>query len=852
VWAYHPDKRAMAPPTNGWKVPYDGDVDKTFKIEPTGRNGGSHSSANPGHHPEDERRRQDQQRRDAKKRKADEENRRVEEEKRKAEAEKKRLEDIKRKEEEEQRKKEEEVKRKKDMEEKRRLEQKSSLAIRRVIQKVRQATPDNFDELQKELQEVLSQELENCCTQKDRMKEESDKGVEQARKRIEQLNEQRKREQDKKDAEEKKRIEADERAKGLIKELESLVESAEGKARELKEMAATLEEGAISTLEDVEKVARMVEEAGAESKELTKECTDFILQKGPEMKESTPPNASGTTAQPSEMKQTLAKLLQRITDCTKLSESNVQAARGAKEKAVRRAAAREKTRELEATFDKYDKDSDDVLSKKEVIAYAKGEFKFVLPEDTIDLVFRNVVEEGSKGVTMGRFQLLKAAVGVARERTRDRKRKAERAQKENVLKDKKADLLKRIKEASLAVDVADKAVSVSEEQVKPFMAKAKTMPAPEMLALADDTDQTIKDAKESTQAARDEIDGLSEGFERKFEDDLKAYLNQEAKQLELRMGRLGARLSRASNLSARFREQAVRKTAAELERMKAIAFKVVIFNQKLNNLTGDLMFAFIDTDRDGEISEQEFIEFFTNADREIREVKVDLPIHITDDAEVEGAAVEDKISRPTVANLSMPAEEEKVALTEEGIARLFLHLLEIGETGMTRQLFSRLCRVYMKVVKETVLTASFSIKNSRTLRRLEVNEVIEILDGPFREDNIDVRRCRARVMKDGLEGWVTVTGNQGTVFLKDGGNCFKVVKETFITEDFEIDAEQDESTLKPADRKLREDEVLEVYEWPKLDEKSGSMRMKGRVRSDGTVGWVSMIGSTGITYLEVI
>eukprot|EP00913_Durusdinium_trenchii_P001143 g1051.t1 len=33
VWAYHPEK-APTPPLSGWKVPYDGDVDNTFILQP--------------------------------------------------------------------------------------------------------------------------------------------------------------------------------------------------------------------------------------------------------------------------------------------------------------------------------------------------------------------------------------------------------------------------------------------------------------------------------------------------------------------------------------------------------------------------------------------------------------------------------------------------------------------------------------------------------------------------------------------------------------------------------------------------------------------------------------------------
>merc|ERR1712139_98099 len=90
---------------------------------------------------------------------------------------------VKRKQEEEQRIKEE-MKKKKEAEEQRRIESRATFAIRRIVQKIRISTPETFEALEKNLQEELEKELDNCGSQKDKMKEEADKGLEQARARI--------------------------------------------------------------------------------------------------------------------------------------------------------------------------------------------------------------------------------------------------------------------------------------------------------------------------------------------------------------------------------------------------------------------------------------------------------------------------------------------------------------------------------------------------------------------------------------------------------------------------------------------------------------------------------------------
>merc|ERR1712062_80429 len=149
-------------------------------------------------------------------------------------------------------------------------------------------------------------------------------------------------------------------------------------------------------------------------------------------------------------------------------------------------------------------------------------------------------------------------------------------------------------------------------------------------------------------------------------------------------------------------------------------------------------------------------------------------------------------------------------------------------------------------------TGGVNVKESKTLRRLEVNDVVEVLQGPMKDDSVNVDRIFARVMKDGTEGYITIAGNQGTVFLKEGGGTFKVVKETILTEAFELETKESARKLKDNTRKLKEGEIVEVYEWPKKEETSGLHRLKGKVKSDGAVGWVTSTGNQGTVYLEVL
>ncbi|CAK0894766.1 unnamed protein product, partial [Prorocentrum cordatum] len=77
------------------------------------------------------------------------------------------------------------------------------------------------------------------------------------------------------------------------------------------------------------------------------------------------------------------------------------------------------------------------------------------------------------------------------------------------------------------------------------------------------------------------------------------------------------------------------------------------------------------------------------------------------------------------------------------------------------------------------------------------------------------------------------------------------LKDTILTDDFELDQDSESRRrLKDTTRKLREGELLEVYEWPRKEEKSGLLRMKAKVKGDGAVGWVTTEGNQGTAYCE--
>eukprot|EP00439_Symbiodinium_sp_Y106_P048907 s2152_g6.t1 len=131
------------------------------------------------------------------------------------------------------------------------------------------------------------------------------------------------------------------------------------------------------------------------------------------------------------------------------------------------------------------------------------------------------------------------------------------------------------------------------------------------------------------------------------------------------------------------------------------------------------------------------------------------------------------------------------------------------------------------------MTDNQNIKTCKVLRKLEVGEVVRVLEGPEVDKDSSVSRIKAVASKDSLEGWVTVKGNAGTVYAEEAPSLYTVLQEVPLQRSFSTEgAEQI--------RALAKDEAIEVLEGPKEEVLEPVLRFKGRVLADSAVGWVSM------------
>jgi len=283
----------------------------------------------------------------------------------------------------------------------------------------------------------------------------------------------------------------------------------------------------------------------------------------------------------------------------------------------------------------------------------------------------------------------------------------------------------------------------------------------------------------------------------------------------------------------------------ELDDFKELALKTMRYHRSVKKLSNDELFAAIDKNSDGRIEESEFLKFFQTCEKlPVAEPKKEEEPKKEGDDEVKEEPVEAK----QADSIEKFFQSSSAALSDEDLANVFNLLDEDSEGFLSKVVFLRIVRQFMKIAKGTPMTEELCLKDSKLLRRMEVNEVIEVIVGPEKEDSANVARIKCKAVKDDLEGWVTLSGNEGSVFLKEGGNLFKVIKETIMTDSREIGEGKVDTKVKP--RKLKEGEFLECREWPSKQEDSGLTRMMCKAKTDGRIGWATTLGNTGIAFIE--
>jgi len=176
-------------------------------------------------------------------------------------------------------------------------------------------------------------------------------------------------------------------------------------------------------------------------------------------------------------------------------------------------------------------------------------------------------------------------------------------------------------------------------------------------------------------------------------------------------------------------------------------------------------------------------------------------------------------------------------------AMLLTRQIEVG--GIGQRSFLRFLQKYFKAVKDVAIMTSFDVIGSKDkpVRKANVDEVFEVLEGPTLDAASGLERVRVKALIDGVDGWVSVKGNQGKVFLTETAKPFlQCLKDVALEKDF-LSGSADV-------RSVKAEEVLEVLEGPRKENLGSVMRIRGKATDDSKTGWITLKDKTGKVFLE--
>lgn len=166
-----------------------------------------------------------------------------------------------------------------------------------------------------------------------------------------------------------------------------------------------------------------------------------------------------------------------------------------------------------------------------------------------------------------------------------------------------------------------------------------------------------------------------------------------------------------------------------------------------------------------------------------------------------------------------------------------LLLESFGDDDEERELkLLQLSQMYLVVQHPIAMTNSSNLDDAKTVRKLNATEILEVLEGPGTFG--DLRRVFARALRDGMEGWVTMEGNQGTSYVKETSKPFYVCT-------------KDEVLMGEDGDKVKLGEVVELLQGPER-KISNIQRAKCKVLKDQTSGWFTIVDQFGTTYAKEV
>lgn len=631
------------------------------------------------------------------------------------------------------------------------MELRAAATVRRVIQKVRLATPENVDLLEQELADVMLEQMEAMGNHYETLQKETDKAMTLGRKHVDQILDRRAKEQ-----------ELAERPRELMDELQAIVSEFEQKSETMK--MTTTNGSTELAVEEASTLDKTVKEYEADSVAFAKTCAEFVTSHVKELK---------IPSLPASMKAEWAGLQKKIEELKKTSvmmkakvkAATMQAVANAKKKLLEEKKAElrdlvtdaaagvteagtmvdtaEKMVEpfVKATGQSVDEmltlatEVDEAVESAKVVLQSAKET--IQPSDeTVDPLIKAEVQafltlESKKlEARLGQFEqrLRRASNLVAQYR-----KEANKKRDEELVEGMKEEMLEKVKGAADAVESAEDSVTHAEKSVEPFVRYSK-QDIERLTSLCSEAETAAEVAQSAMDSAKVAIRPFDESLDEDVKRQLVTFLSKETKGAELKFGRMQNRLRRAQNLVKNFRVDIVREQEEirklRVDRTKANARRI-LRHRRTSSDSGPTspseLFALANESCSGTLSIEEFLNFFEAPESQIEGVDFDSEI----------------------------------------LKLFYASYVKGGEEGMSKTTFMMLSGSFMEVVKPTTLTDGLSISRSKVLKQVKPGDMLEALEGPMKDDSVGVQRVKVRALVGEATGWVTLSGNAGTVFVRE-------------------------------------------------------------------------------------
>merc|ERR1711862_146155 len=127
-------------------------------------------------------------------------------------------------------------------------------------------------------------------------------------------------------------------------------------------------------------------------------------------------------------------------------------------------------------------------------------------------------------------------------------------------------------------------------------------------------------------------------------------------------------------------------------------------------------------------------------------------------------------------------------------------------------------------------TDVFDIKDCQVLRKVDVGETLEVVGEAKKDSAVEISRLEFKAIRDGKTGWVTLRGNQGTIFMEQSTSHYVLAGDAILRSS----AARSSTTV----RELQKGETVEATEAPREDLPDSHILAKVRAVENSEVGWL--------------